>query len=90
MGKPAVFSVTKPFEMNARLNARLEGLSDISLVVLPVAAIPPAQEIEALKLGEHVADGIISSLTGTLASSTETEEAGGWNWHLAEGITLRP
>jgi len=62
--------------MNARLNARLEGLSDISLVVLPVAAIPPAQEIEALKLGEHVADGIISSLTGTLASSTETEEAG--------------
>jgi hypothetical protein len=75
MGKPAVFLVAKPFATNARLNAKLAGLSDISLVVLPVAAVPPPEEIEALQLGKLVAEGVISSLTGSLSMESAVEKS---------------
>jgi len=75
MGKPAVMVVTKPFETNARLNAKLEGLSDITLAVLPVAAVPPAREIEEMQLGKLVAESVISSLAERSSSEAEGEQA---------------
>ena len=40
LGKPVAFMVTRPFEANARFIARREGLSDISLAVVPVDSLP--------------------------------------------------
>jgi hypothetical protein len=74
MGKPAVFVVAKPFEINARLNAKLAGLSDINLVIFPAAAVPPPEEIESLQLGKLVTQGVISSLTGGLPVAAHAEE----------------
>ncbi|MEJ2245821.1 MAG: hypothetical protein P8Y80_07060 [Acidobacteriota bacterium] len=63
MGKPVAFMVTRPFQANARFIARREGLSDISVVSVPVDSLPLADEIKELKLGEKAADGVIRALT---------------------------
>jgi hypothetical protein len=63
LGKPVAFMVTRPFEANARFIARREGLSDISLAVVPVDSLPLNEEIEQLGLAEKAADAVISALT---------------------------
>jgi hypothetical protein len=63
LGKPVAFMVTRPFEANARFIARREGLSDISLAVVPVDSLPLNEEIEQLELGEKAADAVIRALT---------------------------
>jgi hypothetical protein len=63
LGKPVAFMVTRPFEANARFIARREGLSDISLAVVPVDSLPLNEEIEQLKLAEKAADEVIRALT---------------------------
>jgi hypothetical protein len=63
LGKPVAFMVTRPFEANARFIARREGLSDISLAVVPVDSLPLNEEIEQLELGEKAADEVIRALT---------------------------
>jgi hypothetical protein len=74
MGKPVVFVVARPFVTNARLNAKLEGLSDINLTILPVAAIPPAKEIEELNLGTQIGEDMISLLSGASRSQASAEK----------------
>ena len=63
MGKPVAFMVTRPFQANARFIARREGLSDISVVAVPVDSLPLAEEIKKLELGKKAADDVISALT---------------------------
>jgi hypothetical protein len=63
MGKPVAFVVTRPFQANARFIARREGLSDISVVTVPVDSLPLAEEIKEWELGEKAADGVIRALT---------------------------
>lgn len=63
MGKPVAFMVTRPFQANARFIARREGLSDISVVAVPVDSLPLADEIKEWRLGEKAAEGVIRALT---------------------------
>ena len=63
LGKPVAFMVTRPFEANARFIARREGLSDISLAVVPVDSLPLNEEIEQLDLAEKAANEVIRALT---------------------------
>ncbi|MEJ2247854.1 MAG: hypothetical protein P8Y80_17545, partial [Acidobacteriota bacterium] len=63
MGKPVAFMVTRPFQANARFIARREGLSDMSVISVPVDSLPLADEIMELKLGEKAADDVIKALT---------------------------
>jgi hypothetical protein len=63
LGKPVAFMVTRPFQANARFIARREGLSDISIVAVPVDSLPLASEIKKLELGKNAADNVISALT---------------------------
>ena len=70
-----MFIVAKGFEFVAKFNAKREGVSDISLAVLPLAAVPLPKEIEELKLGEKVAEGVIAALSQRLPFPSETEEA---------------
>ena len=74
MGTPVVLLATKYFEIDARLNAKMEGVPDLSLVVLPTSAVPLAREIEELHLGEFVADGVVSRLTQRMPSLGEREQ----------------
>ena len=74
MGKPVAFMVTRPFQANARFIARREGLSDISVVAVPVDSLPLADEIQELKLGENAADAVIRSLTLWKPQSGEESE----------------
>jgi len=67
--------VTKPFESVAKFNARAEGLSDISLVVIQLTSIPLPQEIAATNLGDKVAEQIKVGFSATfLDSSTQNAE----------------
>ena len=67
--------VTKPFESVAKFNARAEGLSDISLVVIQLTSIPLPQEIAATNLGNKVAEQIKVGFSATfLDSSTQNAE----------------
>jgi hypothetical protein len=76
MGKPVAFMVTRPFEANARFIARREGLSDISLAVVPVDSLPLDEEIKKWELGEKAADEVIRALTQWRPQSgKETETA---------------
>jgi hypothetical protein len=75
LGKPVAFAITRPFETNARFVAGREGLPDISLVVVPLDALPHPGEIEELHLGDKFADDAIRALTQT--PSIETEESAG-------------
>ena len=65
MGKPVAFAVTKPFQTNARLVAGREGLPDISLVVVPLDALPHPGEIEELQIADKFADDVVKALTQT-------------------------
>ena len=74
LGKPVAFMITRPFQANARFIARREGLSDISLVAVPVDSIPLTDEIRELKLGEKAADDVIKALTQWRPQSEEASE----------------
>jgi hypothetical protein len=63
LGKPVAFMVTRPFQANARFIARREGLSDLSLVAVPVDSIPLTDEIKEWELGERAADDVVKALT---------------------------
>ncbi|MEJ2110272.1 MAG: hypothetical protein P8Z37_10240, partial [Acidobacteriota bacterium] len=63
LGKPVAFLVTRPFQANARFIARREGLSDISVVAVPLDSLPLREEIKELGLGEKAADGVVKALT---------------------------
>ena len=65
LGKPVAFAVTRPFQANARFVSGREGLPDISLVVVPLDALPHPGEIEELQIGEKFADDVIKALTQT-------------------------
>jgi hypothetical protein len=69
-GKPVAFAVTRPFETNARFVAGREGLPDISLVVVPLEALPHPAEIEELNFNKF-ADDIINALTQTPSIKSE-------------------
>jgi hypothetical protein len=73
-GKPVAFAITRPFENNARFVAGREGLPDISLVVVPLEALPHPAEIEELNFNKY-ADDIINALTQT--PSIKPEETAG-------------
>jgi hypothetical protein len=75
LGKPVAFAITRPFETNARFVSAREGLPDISLVVVPLDALPHPGEIEELHIGEKFADDVIRALTET--PSIKTEEPAG-------------
>jgi hypothetical protein len=75
LGKPVAFAITRPFETNARFVSTREGLPDISLVVVPLDALPHPGEIEELQIGEKFADDVIRALTET--PSVKTEEPAG-------------
>jgi hypothetical protein len=75
LGKPVAFAITRPFETNARFVSAREGLPDISLVVVPLDALPHDGEIEELHIGEKFADGVIKALTETPSVAAE-EPAG--------------
>ncbi|MFC1930516.1 hypothetical protein ACFLWE_01315 [Chloroflexota bacterium] len=66
--------MAKSFELNAKLNARDEGLSDILLTIFPLVVVPLPKEFEELKLGDQVADGVFSALTRSLPPLQETME----------------
>jgi hypothetical protein len=65
LGKPVAFAVTRPFQANARFVSGREGLPDISLVVVPLDALPHPGEIEELQIGDKFADDVIKALTQT-------------------------
>jgi hypothetical protein len=69
-GKPVAFAITRPFENNARFVAGREGLPDISLVVVPLEALPHPAEIEELNFNK-CADDIINALTQTPSIKSE-------------------
>ena len=74
LGKPVAFMVTRPFQANAGFIARREGLSDISLVAVPVDSLPLTDEIKEWELGEKAADGVIKALTQWQPQSEEAGE----------------
>jgi hypothetical protein len=65
LGKPVAFAITRPFETNAGFVSGREGLPDISLVVVPLDALPHPGEIEELQIADKFADGVIKALTET-------------------------
>ncbi|MFC2001827.1 hypothetical protein ACFLUZ_04910 [Chloroflexota bacterium] len=69
-----MFIVIKGFEFNASINAQMEGVSDLPLVVFPLSAIPLQKEFEELKLGEKVTDDVIEALTQRSSHIADTEE----------------
>jgi hypothetical protein len=75
LGKPVAFAITRPFETNARFVSAREGLPDISLVVVPLDALPHPGEIEELQIGEKFAEDAIRALTQT--PPVEPEEPAG-------------
>jgi hypothetical protein len=74
IGKPVAFMVTRPFTANARFIARREGLSDISLAVVPVDSLPLPEEIITLELGEKGAEDVIKALTQWVPQPQESNE----------------
>lgn len=75
LGKPVAFAITRPFETNARFVSAREGLPDISLVVVPLDALPHPGEIEELHIADKFADDAIKALTQT--PSIKAEEPAG-------------
>ena len=75
LGKPVAFMVTRPFQENARFIARREGLSDISVVPVPLDSLPLREEIKELGLGEKAADGVVKALTLWKPQAEEKTEA---------------
>jgi hypothetical protein len=75
LGKPVAFAVTRPFQANARFVSGREGLPDISLVVVPLDALPHPGEIEELQIVDKFADDVIKALTQT--PSIEDKETAG-------------
>ncbi|MFC1494880.1 hypothetical protein ACFL6W_06350, partial [Thermodesulfobacteriota bacterium] len=75
LGKPVAFAITRPFETNARFVAGREGLPDISLVVVPLEALPHPSEIEELNFSKF-ADDVIHALTETPSIKSEDPIAG--------------
>jgi hypothetical protein len=74
LGKPVAFAITRPFKTNAGFVAGREGLPDISLVVVPLEALPHPSEIEELDFSRF-ADDVIRALTETpLINAEETVE----------------
>ncbi len=74
LGKPVAFMITRPFQANARFIARREGLSDISLVAVPVDSLPLTDEIMEWELGEKAAADVIKALTQWQPQSEEAGE----------------
>jgi len=74
LGKPVAFMITRPFQANARFIARREGLSDISLVAVPVDSLPLMDEIKKWELGDKAADNVIRALTEWQPQSEEASE----------------
>ncbi len=73
LGKPVAFAITRPFEENARFVAGREGLPDISIVVVPLEALPHPSEIDELNFNKF-ADDVIHALTETpLINTNETD-----------------
>ncbi len=70
LGKPVAFAITRPFETNARFVAGREGLPDISLVVVPLEALPHPSEIEKLNFNKF-ADDVIDALSQTPSIRSE-------------------
>jgi hypothetical protein len=70
LGKPVAFAITRPFETNARFVSGREGLPDISLVVVPLEALPHLSEIEELNFNKF-ADDVIHALTETPSIKSE-------------------
>ena len=64
LGKSVAFAITRPFETNARFVSGREGLPDISLVVVPLEALPHPSEIEELDFNKF-ADDVIHALSET-------------------------
>ena len=64
LGKPVAFAITRPFETNAGFVSGREGLPDISLVVVPLEALPHPSEIEELDFNKFAED-VIKALTQT-------------------------
>ncbi|MFC1904825.1 hypothetical protein ACFLXT_03570 [Chloroflexota bacterium] len=75
LGKPTVLVVAKGFELDAKLNARVEGVPDLSLAMFPLSAVPTLKEIEELKLGEKVANEVAEALTQRLPHVSDVKEA---------------
>jgi hypothetical protein len=71
LGKPVAFAITRPFETNARFVSAREGLPNISLVVVPLDALPHPGEIEELHIGDQFAEDVIKALTKTPSIKTE-------------------
>ncbi|MFC2052292.1 hypothetical protein ACFLT4_06155 [Chloroflexota bacterium] len=75
LGKPATFIVSKHFGPSASFNAKAESVPDISLTLLPLDTVPKPNEIEESKLGEQVAEGVITALCQRWSPSVEVGEA---------------
>ena len=68
---PATLIVVKNFEVSARLNAKTEGLSNLSVVVLPNAFVPQPKEIEESGLAGYILDKAIETLASRSQRSIE-------------------
>ena len=66
--------VVKNFERTARFNAKTEGLSNLSVIVLPSGSVPQPKEIERSQLGAHVAERALEALTSRSKSASEIHE----------------
>jgi hypothetical protein len=70
-----VLITAKGLEANAKFNARAAGLEDLQQVVIPVAAVPLASEVEELgQLGKQTAEAVIEAILGESVSSAEPTE----------------
>ena len=74
LGKPVAFAITRPFQANARFVAAREGLPDISIVAVPLDALPHPGEIEELHIPEKFADDVIKALTQVQTGNPEETE----------------
>lgn len=79
--------VTRFFESDARFNAEREGLENLPLAVLPMAAVPLPKEIKELNLGRKVADDIVASLAQSQPSRPETKQAVQENLPIFDGTS---
>jgi hypothetical protein len=71
LGKPVAFAITRPFETNARFVAGRAGLPDISLVAVPLDALPHPGEIEELHIADQFAEDVLRALTQTPTLKSE-------------------
>ena len=70
--------VTKPFESVAKINAKVEGLGNISLAVIQLTSIPLSEEIAATNLGGKVAEQIRMAFSAASSdSATQNAEDSG-------------